>query len=347
MQAKNIAAGQDAARAGRNIEIVQLEQVEEAKALLATATSGIAWPWDTLNDMTDTLIPGRLIIVGAYTGSGKTTMMLNAQRNFARACIPSLMFGTEQSAADLRIKQACTELGVPARDAMRKRIGSYWQERLNETLDDQAASSFAGVHLYNHPSPTPQQLEKEIREYADPEHGVKLFLIDYLGRVDVSSLRGEMYERMKALVQMLKNLAIQLKVTIIAANQIGKSEDRQLSRHLKPELSGLMGGQAIGHEADVVLGIYQPLKRGTTIEDRRRVALGEKELSSIVEQNTMAICLLKHREDLPLGVHAFFWVANNRIAPRRKDDLAPPSSMLNEDYAKDPRRAVADPSLPF
>jgi hypothetical protein len=66
---------------------------------------------------------------------------------------------------------------------------------------------------------------------------------------------------------------------------------------MPPALHNMRGGGTKEEEADTVLGIYRPLKSGTTEADMKRVRQGFAGPESIIEPNQMAVRLLKHRLD--------------------------------------------------
>ncbi len=327
------------ARKRRDLAVVRQERVDGALAILANATPGVRWPWPSLNMQTDTLVPGTVILMAAYTGSGKTTVALNAVQYWSKSGHEVLYFGTEQSASSLTLKTACMDLGVPYADAIRGRLSAHWVGRVEAAVSEQAASS---VTYYPHNSPTVSDVEAAIRASAREARraGKQLVVVlDYLGHFDLGELRGDFPQRNRDFAKLLKKLAVELSIIVVECAQVGAGDlAGSMIRHTKPEIAQIQGGTGIQQEADVILGVYAPLKRDVTEEQRAGVRAGHEDLSTIVEPYTAAIALLKHREGAMLGSTSLFWVRHNRLYQRKRTDrILPPELELSE-YERDRMR---------
>lgn len=321
------------------------ERVDDALAILAESKEGIPWPWSNLTQNTDTICEGDLILVVAYTGSGKTTFLQNCLLFWSQLSHKVLYFGTEQSVAMLSLKWACMMLGIPFRDARRGRVKGGLLKRLKAMLNKQRETPLNNISFYPKSDPTPDDLEGAIRRAA--RKGVKIFVIDYLGRIALAGKTAEWIEG-KSLMVRLKKLAVELKVVIYAAAQVnGDSQDR-LKKHYPPDLDSIQWGKAPAREADIVIAVFQPVKKGLTEEERDGYKRGEIPTDKIIQPNTAVVIVLKQREEgAMVGQCASFWVTNNTFYVRNKMDSGPPEAENKNSYRTAMRKAEmdADPLL--
>jgi energy-coupling factor transporter ATP-binding protein EcfA2 len=315
--ARLIAPPHEAKRERRTFKTLGNEQTDEALEMLYNADPGLSWAWDELTEITDTIKPGDLVVVSAYTGSGKTTFVQNNTAAWSQMGEKVLMFGTEQKAAALRFKMACMRIGVNFSNAVRGRLDRKWTLRLEQAIKELNQAPFDNVSFYPDSSPTLNQVIVAIR--AAHKAGIRTSVLDHLGCMcpdrEHASMTRWAFNGMA--VQQLKDLCTELgHRLIIAAQLMSGDEGGDAARHTRPQLNKIQGGQMIAQFADLVIAIFQPQKTGVGDEAKLAVKRGEADLSTIVEPNTATVVQLKHREGMPPRM-AMFWVKNNRFTPRR------------------------------
>lgn len=300
----------------------RVKRVAEAREKVKNGHGGYAWPQYKLVEHTDTIKKGDLIVFAAYTGSGKTTFLLEAVKGFVEQGIQTLYFGTEQSASDLTFKMACSDLAYDLLDSNRARLTEAQKAELDGVIAKYSEAPYDKMHFHPNPSPSPEDVFKAIR-HAVKHQGVEIVLLDYIGRVDLPG-KNERIE-MAQFVKALKNLAIELRICIIAAQQINAAEfGSDMAKHTPPKLSDIQGGSKVVHEADLVLGAFQPFLAETTDEQKKAVRNGTMSVRDIVEPDTMCIIVLKHREARRDGFSGTYWVVNNQICSRLADEKKTP-----------------------
>lgn len=320
------------------------ERVQGAHRLASSTFAGYDLPWLNLQRHTDTFLPGDLIIFAAYTGSGKTTVVQNLTDHWAKKGHSVLVFPTEQRPDAMTLKQGCMMSGIPLMDARRGRLDAHWKAKLDAAIALQGQAPYNRVSYYPSPEPTTTQVLKAIAAAA--AKGVDIFVIDYLGRMDYSDIKtGSEWQQVKTFVRQLKNLAVKLNVLIVACAQMMKGEAAALAAHRKPDMGNIQGGQAVGMEADICLGIYQPLDKNATDLQLASVQKGYMDVEEVIMKATAAIILLKHREDgSRRGRHALFWVKHNRLVMRNPQDASMPEQLETSEYERDMIRKM-DASL--
>lgn len=322
-------------RTSPRLEQLCTERVDGALALANNRFEGYRLPWLNLEKHTDTWLPGDLVEAVAYTGSGKTTFVMNLVAHWALQQVRVLLFGTEQEPKALLMKQACMKLGIPFGDARRGRLDEVWQVRLNAEIEAQRHAPNNLTTYYPSSSPTTAEVVQAIT--AGAKKGIQIFVIDYLGRMDYSGIKaGSEWQQVKVFIRELKNLAVKLNVLIVACAQImSKGDESSLVSHKPPLLSSIQGGQAIAMEADIVIGIYQPISQTATRKELD-AATKSGNVDDVLEKSTAAVIVLKHREDgSRRNKQALFWVKHNKFIIRNPQDATMPEGVETSEYERD------------
>jgi replicative DNA helicase len=124
------------------------------------------------------------------------------------------------------------------------------------------------------------QLRAKARRMAQ-QHGIKLFVIDYLQLLHSTARRAENRQQEIADISNgIKSLAKELEVPIIVLSQLNRELEKDKNR--KPRLSDLRESGAIEQDADVVGLLYKP---SSGDDDDSSASTGE-------EQDAVAVNLL-------------------------------------------------------
>jgi replicative DNA helicase len=235
-------------------EVVQsalelLEKRYKNKGMVAGVTTGFT----KLDELTNGLQAGDLIIIAGRPSMGKTAFALNIAANAAlKGNVTTGIFSLEMSKEQLGLRLLSSEARVPG-TKMRSGFLSHNQ--------DFPALTDAADRLYHAPifiDDTPALSVLELRAKArrlKAEHNLGMVLIDYLqlmrGRRDADSREQEISDISRS----LKALAKELDLPVVALSQLNrKVEDRPTKR---PQLSDLRESGAIEQDADVIAFIYR------------------------------------------------------------------------------------------
>ncbi|MBM4354668.1 MAG: replicative DNA helicase [Deltaproteobacteria bacterium] len=227
-----------------------LRRLETGEAVL-----GIQSGFSDLDEMTSGFQKGNLIIIAARPSMGKTALALNIGQHAAtRLGKKVVIFSLEMSRHELALRLLATESGV---DSKRLREGRLTQReteaffdayaRLSRTpmvVDDSAAISIFDIRT------RARRLRREDK--------CDLIILDYLqlakgstgGRDDKSR-----QEEIAEVSRMLKAIAKELEVPVIALSQLNRSLEARKDK--RPLLSDLRESGSIEQDADVILFIYR------------------------------------------------------------------------------------------
>src|SRR5438874_10052445 len=167
--------------------------------------------------------------------------------------LPVGIFSLEMSSESLVLRMLCWRWRVNLRNVR----DGFLAERDFPKLTG-AAGKLAGAPLFIDDTPglSILQLRAKARRMVQ-QHGVRLFVIDYLQLLHSTSRRAENRQQEIADISNgIKALAKELSVPIIVLSQLNRELEKEKNR--KPRLSDLRESGAIEQDADVVGLLYKP-----------------------------------------------------------------------------------------
>lgn len=218
------------------------------------ALTGVGTGFADLDRMTSGLHPGEMIVIAARPSMGKTSLAMNIAEAVAiEQRLPVGVFSLEMTAESLVLRMLCSR----SRVNMRSVRDGFLAERDFPKLTG-AASKLASAPLFIDDSSglSILQLRAKARRMHQ-QHGVKLFVIDYLQLLHSTALRAENRQQEIADISNgIKSLAKELSVPVIVLSQLNRELEKDKNR--KPRLSDLRESGAIEQDADVVALLYKP-----------------------------------------------------------------------------------------
>lgn len=190
---------------------------------------------------------GNLVVIGARPSVGKTSLALQMVLHNARRGVPCVLFSLEMSKVEVarRFLSMCTGLSV-----FRMRGDSMGE--LDAVRLARAASAFDKWPVYIDDCAALGLFELHVRaRRLLLEHGVGLFVVDYLQLLDV----GRHENRAQALAEAtrsLKCLARELGVPVVVLSQLNRGAGDDV-----PRLHHLRDSGAIEADADVCLLLHR------------------------------------------------------------------------------------------
>lgn len=195
-----------------------------------------------LDKMGDILRRGRLVIVGARPGVGKSTMLLHIALEAARQGASSTLVSMEMPEEELAERIAAHELGRP----------------MPPTGFDPAAYGYVcddEIHKLLHVYATPRVTIQALREHAKDAHrrgNCGMLLVDYLQLLRAARCESRQQE-VGAVARGLKDIALELDIPVVAAAQLNRTViDRE-----EPGLSQLRESGDIEAAADVAILLWR------------------------------------------------------------------------------------------
>jgi replicative DNA helicase len=284
--------------------LVDTQIVDAIYRLHEDTTKYPKFPWAKLAKLSGPMCPGDLIMVAARTGGGKSLFLQNLFDSLIVSGMRGTYIGLEQSPDKLRTKWACLRAGIAPRLVMaadEERGSIEWHNAMDLVQRELAWQKTDPIRQLAHFSATRMINARGLKQWTEwaVDLGCQFVIVDHIDRVEHGDGKNAFHE-MSRTIRLAKELAEKHGIIMLLASQVSRPGDT-LEKFMPPSLHQLRGGGTKEEESDTVLGIYRPLKPGTTDKDLKAVRQGTRGTDTVIEPNTMGVMLLKHRLDGPVA----------------------------------------------
>lgn len=195
---------------------------------------GVPTGFTELDELTNGLHPGQMIIVAARPAVGKSTFALDIARAAAiKARMPSVVFSLEMSRTEITMRLLSAESEIPLQNMRKGNMRDRDWTRLAET---QGRIHDAPLFIDDSPNMSLMEIRAKCRRLKQ-RNDLKLVIVDYLQLMSsgkrVESRQQEVAEFSRA----LKLLAKELEVPLIALSQLNRGPEQRTDK--KPQMSDL------------------------------------------------------------------------------------------------------------
>jgi replicative DNA helicase len=273
----------------------------------AGALTGLGTGFPDLDKMTSGMHGGEMIVIAARPSMGKTSLAMNIAEHVAiEEKQPVGVFSLEMTAESLVLRMLCSRSRVNLRNIR----DGFLAERDFPKLTG-AAGKLANAPLFIDDSAglSILQLRAKARRMYQ-QHGIKLFVIDYLQLLNASSQKIE--NRQQEIAQIsngIKALAKELDVPVIVLAQLNRELEKDKNR--KPRLSDLRESGAIEQDADLVGLLYKPDAEKADDDDG---AAGQQDVEAVA----VNLLIAKQRNGPTGDVHMTFLKSYTRYESASK-----------------------------
>jgi len=214
---------------------------------------GVPTGFNELDDVTNGLHPGQMIIVAARPGVGKSTLGLD----FMRSCsikhrLASVIFSLEMSKSEIVMRLLSAEAKIKLSDMRSGRMNDDDWTRLARRMSE---ISEAPLYIDDSPNLTMMEIRakaRRLRQKAD----LRLIVVDYMQLMT----SGKKYESRQVEVsefsRHLKLLAKELEVPVVAISQLNRGPEQRTDK--KPMLADLRESGSLEQDSDVVILLHRP-----------------------------------------------------------------------------------------
>jgi len=223
---------------------------------LASGSSelGVATGFQDLDELTNGLKPGQLIVIGARPGCGKSTLAMDVLRSCSlRQGKPAVMFSLEMSNDEIMMRIIAAQASVKLNDIRSGRCTDDDWTRMARMMGEHAD---APLFIDDSANLTMMEIRAKSRRLKQ-KHGLALIVVDYLqlmtgGARTANSREQEVAEYSRS----LKLLAKELEVPVIALSQLNRKAEERTDK--RPQLSDLRESGSVEQDADMVILIHRP-----------------------------------------------------------------------------------------
>jgi replicative DNA helicase len=215
--------------------------------------TGLKTSFKALDNLTNGLQRGDLIILAARPSMGKTAFALNLAMQVSRHNQqPVALFSLEMPAEQLITRMLSAASMIPSGKLRTGYLtGPEWN-MLNE-----AATEMKAMQLFvdDTPSIRVSEVFSKCRKLR-AEHGLGLVVIDYIQLIMGSGRNNEnRQQEVSEISRSLKALAREMQVPVIALSQLSRLVERREDK--RPMLSDLRESGALEQDADIVMFLYR------------------------------------------------------------------------------------------
>lgn len=214
---------------------------------------GLSTPFIELNNKTQGLQKGDLIIVAARPSMGKTTFAMNIAETVLAQGLPVVMFSMEMPAESIMMRMVSAFAQI---NQTNLRSANMSEEEWGNFMN--AVGFFQNMPLYidarnNLP---PSEVRSACRRIANNhDTGIGLIVVDYLQLMKVPGMEGNRVLEISEVSRSLKALAREMNCPVIALSQLNRGLEQRTDK--RPLMSDLRESGAIEQDADVILFIYR------------------------------------------------------------------------------------------
>jgi len=233
------------------LKVLLQETYARLEAHDGSQLNGLDTGYFELNEMTNGLQKGEMIIIAARPSMGKTALALNIAEHIASdQHQPVVVFSLEMSKQQLAQRLLCSRGGV---DSQKVRKHNLSADEFGQLALVVGELSEAPLYIDDTPSLTLLSLRAKARRLA-ARHDIKAVVVDYLQLMTASKSESRQQE-VSTLSRGIKAMARELNVPVICLSQLNRaSEGRDGHR---PRMSDLRESGSIEQDADVVMLLHR------------------------------------------------------------------------------------------
>ncbi|MDJ1114104.1 replicative DNA helicase [Microbacterium dauci] len=228
-----------------------VEEIEAARGRDGQMT-GIPTGFQGLDQLTNGLHGGQMIVVAARPAMGKSTLALD----FARAAAikhnrPTVFFSLEMGRSEIAMRLMSAEGAVPLQ-SMRK--GMLDSRDWTTIASTRGRINDAPLYIDDSPNMTLVEIRAKCRKLKQ-RVGLEMVVIDYLQLMTSGKRVESRQQEVSEFSRALKLLAKELQVPVIALSQLNRGPEQRADK--KPAISDLRESGSIEQDADMVILLHR------------------------------------------------------------------------------------------
>jgi len=229
-----------------------------------TLVEGVETGFCNIDKVIGGLVPGRLYVLAARPGIGKTTLAVNiAQKISLQECGSVLLYSLEMSSDELSDRIVSSMAGVVSQSIQTGTLDGDEYGRVFRAIGHMEKSD---MFIDDDATLTLHSLRAKARRFA-ASHKIALIVVDYLQLLTLDGGKTEnRQQEISTITRQLKKLGQELHVPTVILSQLNR--EPEMRRDKKPQLSDLRDSGAIEQDADVVMFIhFDPDDESRTMAD--------------------------------------------------------------------------------
>ncbi|MET0590123.1 MAG: replicative DNA helicase [Naasia sp.] len=214
--------------------------------------SGVPTGFAELDELTNGLHGGQMIVIAARPAMGKSTLALD----FARAAsikhnYPSIFFSLEMGRSEIAMRLLSAEASIPLHQMRKGNLGTDDWTKLAQT---RGRINDAPLYIDDSPNMTLVEIRAKARRLKQ-KAGLKMVIIDYLQLMTSGKKVESRQQEVSDFSRSLKLLAKELQVPVIALSQLNRGSEARADK--MPAISDLRESGSIEQDADMVILLHR------------------------------------------------------------------------------------------
>ncbi len=216
------------------------------------AMVGVPTGFADLDELTNGLHPGQMIIVAARPAMGKSTIGLDFARSAAiKHGMASVIFSLEMSRNEITMRLLSAEARI-ALNSMRN--GHMTDDDWSRLARKMGEVSSAPLFIDDSPNMTMMEIRAKARRLKQ-RHDLRMIIVDYLQLMQSGKRVESRQLEVSEFSRQLKLLAKELEVPVVAISQLNRGAEQRTDR--RPLLSDLRESGSLEQDADMVVLIHR------------------------------------------------------------------------------------------
>lgn len=213
---------------------------------------GVPTGFINLDQLTNGLHPGQLIIVAARPAIGKSTAALDICRAASiKHDLTSVIFSLEMSRNEIVMRLLSAEAQIPL---THMRSGTMSDADWTKLAAKMGVVSEAPLYIDDSPNMTLMEIRAKCRRLKQ-RHDLRLVVVDYLQLMTSGKRVESRQQEVSEFSRSLKLLAKELDVPVIAISQLNRGPEQRVDK--RPMLSDLRESGSLEQDADMVVLLHR------------------------------------------------------------------------------------------
>ena len=224
----------------------------EAMGSRGSEVYGVPTGFRELDELTNGLHPGQLIVVAGRPGLGKSTLGMD----FLRAAsiknqLASVLFSLEMGRSEITMRLLSAEANIWLTNL---RTGRMTDQDWNKLARRMGEVAEAPLFIDDSPNMSMMEIRAKARRLKQ-RHDLKLVVVDYLQLMSSVKRVENRQQEVAEMSRSLKLLAKELEVPVVAISQLNRGAEQRQDK--RPQMSDLRESGAIEQDADVVILLHR------------------------------------------------------------------------------------------
>jgi len=225
----------------------------DAIAMAGGQAAGVPTGFADLDNLTNGLHPGQMIIVAARPGIGKSTLALDIARHAAvKHRKTAVIFSLEMSKTEITMRLLSAEAGIRL---SQMRSGSMSEQDWEKIVRRMTEISDAPLFIDDSPNMTMMEIRAKARRLKQ-RNDLRLIVVDYLQLMTSGKRVESRQQEVSEFSRQMKLLAKELEVPVIAISQLNRGPEQRTDK--RPMLSDLRESGSLEQDADMVILVHRP-----------------------------------------------------------------------------------------